>query len=53
MRIGSIDPSREYELVLTLEGYPPWSRTITTGDWKQSDKMEIQVYKDWTTDRIR
>jgi len=53
MRIGSIDPSHEYELVLTLEGYPPWSRTITTSDWKQSDKMEIQVYKDWTTDRIR
>ena len=53
MRIGSIDPSHEYELVLTLEGYPPWSRTITPADWKQSDKMEIQVYKDWTTDRIR
>ena len=53
MRIGSIDPSQEYELVLTLEGYPPWSRTIMPSDWKQSDKMEIQVYKDWTTDRIR
>jgi serine/threonine protein kinase len=53
MRIGSIDPSHEYELVLTLEGYSPWSRSIMPSDWKQSDKMEIQVYKDWTTDRIR
>jgi len=53
MRIGSIDPAHEYELVLTLEGYPPWSRTIMPSDWKQSGKMEIQVYKDWTTDRIR
>jgi len=50
MRIGKIDPEKEYELVLTMEGYQPWSRRILPSDWKASDKMEIQVFKDWTAD---
>jgi eukaryotic-like serine/threonine-protein kinase len=53
MRIGKIDPEREYEVVLTMEGFPPWSRKILPSDWKQSEKMEIQVYKDWTADSFK
>jgi serine/threonine protein kinase len=50
--IRLIDPSREYELVLTKEGYPPWSRRILPSDW-QEGKMLIEVYKDWTADSLK
>ncbi len=50
--IRLIDPSREYELVLTKEGYPPWSRRILPSDWQES-KMLIEVYKDWTADSLK
>lgn len=50
--IRLIDPSKEYELVLTKEGYPPWSRRILTTDW-QEGKMLIEVYKDWTADSFK
>ncbi|MBW1810941.1 MAG: serine/threonine protein kinase [Deltaproteobacteria bacterium] len=53
MRIGKIDPEREYEVVLTMEGFPPWSRRLLPSDWKQGGKMEIQVYKDWTADSFK
>ncbi|HOX44615.1 MAG TPA: serine/threonine-protein kinase [Myxococcota bacterium] len=54
LRIGSIDPDQEFELVLTLEGHPPWSRMIKPSDWKQGqDKMEIEVYQDWTAGGLK
>jgi serine/threonine protein kinase len=53
MRIGSIDTSRDYELVLTKKGYPPWSRSITVSDWKQGKEKVITVYKDWTADSLK
>ena len=54
MRIGSVDPTREYELVLTLEGYKPYSRRILPTDWKQAEKkMVIQMFWDFTSDGLR
>ncbi|HUU02870.1 MAG TPA: serine/threonine-protein kinase [Myxococcota bacterium] len=53
MRIGKIDPQKEYEIVLTMQGYPPWSRRLLASDWKQGDKMRIQVFKDWTADSFK
>ncbi len=53
MRIGKIDPQKEYEIVLTMRGYPPWSRRLLPSDWKQGDKMRIQVFKDWTADSFK
>jgi serine/threonine protein kinase len=54
MRISSIDPSREYELVLTLEGYQPYSRRILPADWKQDEEqMTIQVFKNFAADALR
>ncbi len=53
MRIRNIDPDREYELVLTMEGFPPWSRRVVPADWKQSTSMEIDVFKDWAADRFK
>ena len=51
--IRLIDPSKEYELVLTKEGYPPWSRRILPSDWQEGGKMLIEVYKDWTADSLK
>ncbi len=54
MRISSIDPGREYELVLTLEGYQPYSRRILPADWKQDqEQMTIQVFKNFAADALR
>jgi serine/threonine protein kinase len=53
MRIADIDTSREYELILTKEGFSPFSRRILPSDWKQSDKLVIQVFKDWTSDSFK
>lgn len=53
MRIRNIDPDREYELVLTMEGFNPWSRKILPADWKQGKKMEIVIFKDWQADRFK
>jgi tRNA A-37 threonylcarbamoyl transferase component Bud32 len=54
MRIGSVDPTREYELVLTLEGFKPYSRKILPTDWKQDEqKMVIQMFWDFTADGLR
>ncbi len=52
MRIRKIDPEIEYELVLTMEGYPPWARKILPSDWRQNKKMEIQIFKDWAADSL-
>jgi serine/threonine protein kinase len=53
VRIGDIDPKKEYELVLTLEGYPPYSRKIVPADFKPEAEMTIQVFKDWTADALK
>jgi serine/threonine protein kinase len=54
MRIGSIDPAQVYELVLTMEGHTPWARKILPSDWRQDqEKMEIEVFRDWTADGLR
>ncbi|NMB75547.1 MAG: protein kinase [Myxococcales bacterium] len=53
VRIGDIDPKKEYELVLTLEGYPPYSRKIVPTDFKPEAEMTIQVFKDWTADALK
>ncbi|MBN2493417.1 MAG: serine/threonine protein kinase [Deltaproteobacteria bacterium] len=54
MRISNIDPTKEYELVLTMEGFPPWSRKVLPSDWTQGgEKMEIQVFKDWNADSFK
>ncbi len=53
MRIANIDPTREYELVMTMEGFQPFSRKILPSDWKQDKKkMEIDVFKDFTSDEL-
>jgi hypothetical protein len=49
MRIKSIDPTREYELVMTLEGFGSWSRKILPADWQQDkERMLIEVFKDFS-----
>jgi serine/threonine protein kinase len=53
LRIADIDPNNEYELVITMEGYPPFSRRILPSDWKQDQKMELRVFKDWTADSLK
>jgi len=53
MRIGKIDPQKEYEIVLTMKGYSPWSRRLLPSDWKQDDKMHILIFKDWTADSFK
>ncbi len=53
VRIGDIDPKKDYELVLTLEGYPPYSRKIVPSDFKPEAEMTIQVFKDWTADALK
>ncbi len=54
MRIANIDPTKEYELVLTKEGYQPYSRKILPSDWKQDQKkMEIDVFKDFASDELK
>ncbi len=49
IRIGNIDPDKEYELVLTLQGYSPWSRRILPTDWKEETQMMIRIFYDWTS----
>jgi serine/threonine protein kinase len=53
MRIGNIDPDKEYELLLSLDGYPPWSRRIVPADWKESKDMQLDIFKDWNADRFK
>lgn len=54
MRIRSIDPAKDYELVMTMEGYTPYSRMVLPADWKASGKkMEIQIFQDWTADSFK
>jgi serine/threonine protein kinase len=54
IRIGSIDPAREYELVLTHEGFQPFSKRILPSDWNQNEeKMEIQIFKNFTKDSLK
>ncbi len=54
MRIGNIDPGKEYELVMTLEGHQPFSRKVMPSDWKQDqEKMVINIFKDFTSDGLR
>jgi len=54
VRIGSIDPAQEFELLLSLEGHSPWSRMIRPSDWQQDqEKMEIEVFRDWTADGLK
>jgi serine/threonine protein kinase len=54
MRIANIDPTKEYELVLTKEGFQPFSRKVLPSDWKQDEeKMELQVFKNFTADGLK
>lgn len=53
VRIGNIDPSREYELILTLRGYQPWSRSVLPSDWQDGDKMVLRIYRDWDSESLK